>query len=147
MRMNHAERLEAIRQVLSQLAQSNLTQAICVSQLQDLVKTDLDGIPTSTLPRADESRFCVVWGRRTCHLGHTRSFHLFARLLRRANQYVPLDHLLRDVWGGDRRSSDTVRSAVRQLKQKLVRARMPQLAKAIRGQGRHYGLILQTPRR
>jgi hypothetical protein len=40
------------------------------------------------------------------------------------------------------RSRDAVRSAVRELKSKLCQARMQKLASAIRGQGRHYRLIL-----
>jgi hypothetical protein len=41
---------------------------------------------------------------------------------------------------------DTVRSVVRELRRKLVRANMRPLPDAIRGQGRHYGLILRPPR-
>jgi DNA-binding winged helix-turn-helix (wHTH) protein len=65
-----------------------------------------------------------------------------ARLLRRPNQYVSYDYLLQDVWQNQKKSDHTVRSAIRELRTKLTRAGMPQLASALKGQGRHYGLIL-----
>ena len=65
-----------------------------------------------------------------------------SRLLRRVNQYVSYERLRDDVWYGETRSADTVRSAVRQLKLKLRTAGMSDLASAIKGQGRHYGLII-----
>jgi DNA-binding response OmpR family regulator len=138
------KRIEQIRQALSELSRAQMTAASCVSQLQELVAID-DAGPTphrSDQPRADETTFCVVWRKRQCYLGHTKRFHLFARLLRRTNQFVSYDHLLRDVWHGDVKSPQTVRSAVRELRRCLVRAKMQRLAAAIRSEGRHYGLIL-----
>jgi hypothetical protein len=142
--MKCAEQLEAIRQTLTELVQAQMTAALCVSRLQELVASDADVFaPTSgTMPWADETRFCVTCGKRSCHLGRTKCFRLFTRLLRRVNHFVSYDHLLRDVWDGDVKSPDTVRSAVRELKAKLIRARMRRVANAIRGEGRHYGLML-----
>ncbi len=141
--MRRSDQMHAIRQALSELAQAQVTAALCVSQLQDLVSVDHpDATPhIAGMPRADAGTFSVIWRSRRCHLGHTKCFRLFTRLLRRANQYVPYEQLLRDVWDGDVKSPDTVRSAVRELRSKLVRARMRRLASAIRAQGQHYGLI------
>jgi DNA-binding response OmpR family regulator len=146
--MLRAERLDEIRGTLRELAQAQTTAALCVSELEELVATDVAVEPSSAQPspRADESKFCVVLGRRTCHLGHTNSFRLFVRLLRRTNHYISYDHLLRDVWHSDVKSPETIRSAIRQLKTKLECANMRGLARAIKGQGRHYGLMLHRSR-
>jgi hypothetical protein len=146
--MLQTERLEAIRDTLKELAQAQTTAALCLSELEELVATDagIDASIGQPLPRANESKFCVVLGQRTCYLGHTNSFRLFVRLLRRADHYISYDHLLRDVWQSDVKSPETIRSAIRQLKTKLERANMCRLAHAIKGQGRHYGLMLQRLR-
>jgi DNA-binding response OmpR family regulator len=143
--MLRIERLDAIRGTLKELAQAQTTAALCLSELEELVTIDgsIDPSNGKSLPRADESKFCVIFGQRTCHLGHTNSFKLFVRLLRRADHYISYDHLLRDVWRSDVKSPETIRSAIRQLKTKLECAKMRRLAQAIKGQGRHYGLMLQ----
>jgi hypothetical protein len=138
------KRIEQIRLALAELSRAQMTAALCVSQLQDLVALDDAGSRPhkSDVPRADETTFCIIWRKRRCYLGHTKRFHLFARLLRRINQFVSYDHLLRDVWHGDVKSPQTIRSAVRELRRRLVRAKMHRLAEAIRSEGQHYGLIL-----
>jgi len=143
--MVYRDQISAIRQILSELSQAHLRAALCISQLDELVAIDCDvEVPNGQLiPRVDESKFCIAWRGRSCFLGHTKSFHLFICLLRRANRYVSYDHLLRDVWNGDVKSPDTVRSAIRELKKRLSRARMGRLAQLISGQGKHYGLILR----
>jgi hypothetical protein len=146
--MRSPQSTEAIRQTLMELSQAHVTAALCVSRLQELVGTDAASVPAGAtkIPRADEAKFAILCGSRRCYLGYTKCFRLFVRLLRRANHYVSYDSLLRDVWDGDVKSPDTVRSAVRELKHKLRRARMTKIARAIRGQGRHYGLILERTR-
>lgn len=142
--MAGSDQISAIRQTLSELEQAQIRAALCVSQLRELVAVD-PGIHVEdrrVLPRVDQSRFCIHWRGRSCFLGHTKCFRLFVCLLRRTDHYVAYDHLLRDVWNGDVKSPETVRSAIRELKRRLSRARMARLAGAIRGQGRHYGLIL-----
>ena len=138
------ERLEVIRNILNELAHAHTLAAVCLSQLEELLATDTaaEVRPAGSVPRVDESKFRITLGNRICYLGHTTSFRLFTRLLRRADHFISYDHLLRDVWGNDVRSAATVRSAVRQLKKKLKRAKMRQLSRAIRGQGHCYGLIL-----
>ena len=64
------------------------------------------------------------------------------RLARQPNQFITTDQLLRDVWEGDIRSPETIRSAVRHLRQRLSSAGMKNLAAAIQGAGGRYGLIL-----
>jgi len=75
-------------------------------------------------------------------LGYTVLFRLADRLSRRPNQYITPDQLLRDVWEGGLRSPETIRSAVRNLRERLSLAGMDDLAAAIRGHGGRYGLIL-----
>ena len=144
--MQRIGRMDEIRVVLAELHQAQTTAALCLSKLQELSATDLDtGAPIrAATPFADPTSFCIVWRNRSCHLGSTTSFKLFARLLRRANHYVSYDHLLRDVWSCNVKSDDTIRSAVRQLRRKLSSARMGPLARAIKGEGQHYGLFLTS---
>jgi hypothetical protein len=140
MRQDHTD---TVRSILSELAQSQMKSALCLSQLQDYFTTDTDlHRAAGDVPHADGNTFCVLWRNRSCHLGHTQSFFLFAKMVHRCNHFISYDHLLRDVWRGESRSYDTVRSAVRELKDKLRHGKMHGLARAIRGQGRHYGLIL-----
>jgi DNA-binding response OmpR family regulator len=144
--MTQQQQLDAIRSVLSKLAETQMTTAICLSQLQDLVAIDA-ATPDrgkKRMLRVDDDTFRIVSGKRSCYLGRTKLLKLFNRLLRRANHFVSYSYLLRDVWDGDVRSPDTVRSAVRELKKKLIRARMRRVARCIRGQGQHYGLILSA---
>ncbi len=84
----------------------------------------------------------VSWAGKTCYLGYTVLFRLADRLSRRPNQYITPDQLLRDVWEDGCKSPATIRSAVRNLRQSLIRAGMDDLAAAIQGTGGRYGLIL-----
>lgn len=93
-------------------------------------------------PIVDHTTFTVHWGGKTCYLGNTLPFKLFERLARRPNQLVHCDQLLDDVWQCCR-SREAMRSVVKVLRQKLVRAGMKDLARAIDGTtARHYGLML-----
>jgi len=93
-------------------------------------------------PWADPSTLSIVWAGKSCYLGYTKLFRLAERLFRRPNQFVEEERLLDDVWGGDRKSSATVRSAVRNLRQRLHGAGMDALASAIQTHSGRYGLIL-----
>lgn len=123
-----------------------------VEQLREL----LDGMPTDCVdcsscstgrsprdhPIADDATLSVIWGERRCYLGKTLGFRLFVHLAIRRNQYVAYDSLFEVVWGG-RRSNGAVRSVVRDLRRKLRRAGMSDLADAIDGRNHEcYGLIL-----
>ena len=95
-------------------------------------------------PMVDYTTFTVHWNGKTCYLGNTLPFKLFERLSRRPNQLVHCDQLLDEVWQCCR-SREAMRSVVKVLRQKLVRAGMKDLARAIDGTtARHYGLMLNS---
>ncbi len=98
--------------------------------------------PRPQRPLVDSSTFSVFWAGKTCSLRRTILFRLAERLARQPNQYITADQLLRDVWEGGIKSPDTIRSAVRHLRQRLSSAGMEDLAAAIHGTGGRYGLIL-----
>jgi len=86
---------------------------------------------------------CIAWGDgRTCYLGFTLPFQLFEALACRPNRYLPVEDLLDEVWC-QCRSNAAVRSVVRDLKDRLRQAGMPEVAAAIDGSNRgRYGLML-----
>jgi len=94
------------------------------------------------LPLADPHTLAVYWNGRTCFLGKTLAFKLFARLARRPNHFLSHDVLLDEVWEC-RVTKEAMRSVVKSLKQKLRNAGMEDLAMAIDGSRREcYGLIV-----
>lgn len=141
--MDKHNRIDLICEVLNELSHAQFVATVCIERLKELVDPERPwDARRAGAPHVEPASFSVVWKRRRCPLGYTTSFRLMERLLRRADQYVSYDQLREDVWLGENRSGDTVRSAVRQLKKKLRDAGMPELASAIRGQGHHYGLML-----
>jgi len=94
-------------------------------------------------PRIDHTTLSVVWAGKNCYLGYTISFKLVNRLAQRPNHFVTEMDLLRDVWDGDQKSPNTIRSAIRNLKQRLQDAGMEDLALAIQGDGGRYALLLR----
>ena len=94
------------------------------------------------LPYLDERSYSVHWHGQTCLLGCTVSFRLMRRLSRRPNVFVSYDQLRDDVWRQYPCSEDTIRSEVRNLRQRLCAANMPDLAAAIRARKKHYVLEL-----
>jgi DNA-binding response OmpR family regulator len=147
----------------NQLVETLMTAAICAEELRTIVRQELDGCGkprggrctggspsngrgTNERPIVDHSTLSLSWAGRSCHLGYTILFRLADRLSRRPNQYVTCDQLLSDVWEGGSRSPDTIRSAVRNLRERLSLAGMGDLAAAIRGCGGRYGLILGNGR-
>jgi hypothetical protein len=94
------------------------------------------------VPIADPNILAVRWKGKTCFLGKTLAFKLFARLARRPNHFLSHDLLLDEVWEC-RVTKEAIRSVVKMLKQKLRQAGMADLAAAIDGRRREcYGLIL-----
>jgi len=92
-------------------------------------------------PLVNAATFSVEWQGRRCDLGPSILFKLIQRLLRRPDRYYPYDILMDDVW--DRRCADTtVRSAVKRLRRALCNTGLSNLADAIRGSGRCYGVFL-----
>ncbi len=94
-------------------------------------------------PIADHDTLSILWAGKRCHLGYTLPFKLFERLARRPNCYVPYSQLLDNVWC-QCRSDAAIRSVVKELKRKLIEAEMAELAGAIKGESRCYGLILES---
>jgi hypothetical protein len=96
----------------------------------------------SQVPIADPDILAVRWKGKTCFLGKTLAFKLFARLARRPNHFLSHDLLLDEVWECQV-TKEAMRSVVKTLKQKLRQAGMADLAAAINGRRREcYGLIL-----
>lgn len=155
------ERAHRIVQTTKQLAEALMTAAICADEIRAAMETELDGhkpvvqgrlrdpgVPGGLTPNGrplvDHSTFSVIWGGKTCYLGYTVLFRLADRLSRRPNQYVAPEQLLRDVWEGGYKSPETIRSTVRNLRQRLTQAGMGDLAATIHGAGGRYGMILDS---
>lgn len=151
------ERTQRLAHLANQLVETIMTAAICAEELRAVIRAELDvgdpmrdcrrGAGPSGLngrPVVDHSTLSLSWAGKTCHLGYTVLFRLADRLSRRPNQYITPDQLLRDVWEGGLRSPETIRSAVRNLRDRLSHAGMDDLAAAIRGHGGRYGLILHN---
>jgi hypothetical protein len=87
--MAYADQIISIRQTLAELELAHVRATLCVSQLQGLFAVAAGDHPAGVqiLPRADESRYCIVWQHRSCFLGHIKCFRLFACLLRRIDYY------------------------------------------------------------
>jgi len=64
------------------------------------------------------------------------------RLARRPGWQFSYTRLINEVWEGQCRSDETIRSTVRQLKHRLKQAKMGGLAKAVRSNKRHCFLDL-----
>jgi len=94
------------------------------------------------IPIADADTLAIRWKGKTCFLGDTLPFKLFARLARRPNQFLSHDLLLNEVWECQV-TKEAIRSVVKTFKQKLRQAGMEDLASAIDGRRRNcYGLVL-----
>lgn len=108
------------------------------------------GSPSSEAQPAgltDEGRFVARWQGRECQLGNTVSFRLFRCLAAARNRYVPHLELLEDVWEGEERTPSAIRSAIGELRSRLVSGGLKEVADAIDGAiPGHYGLLLERSR-
>ena len=155
------EKAQRLAQLADQLAETLLTATNSVGEMRATLVAELDrfdpvnaraagdGPPPSRSqmqrrPWVDYSTLSLMWSGKTCYLGLTVLLRLADRLSRRPNHYITPDQLRRDVWAGDLRSPDTIRSAVRNLRQRLTDAGMEELAAAIQGHGGGYGLMLRN---
>ncbi len=103
---------------------------------------DAGGRQGNELPVIDPAFFKVRYRAKSCFLGNTLPFRLFARLARRPNTYLTYNELLADVWNGVR-SDDAIRSVVKDLRTKFRKADLSVLADAIDGSvKRHYAFRL-----
>lgn len=140
-----------LRQSLHQLVVDLQRVSAEASDAIEVLDEEIDGGPdlrtvTGALPRAwllDRSTFTVHWGRKTCHLGYSIPYRIMEVLVRNASQYVSHDRLLEQVWHGPR-SDSTVRSAVNELRSRLIDSGLREVAIAIDGSNAgHYGLRLR----
>lgn len=127
-----------------------LTIARVLRDLADQIESAaVDGLVQATakpnaahLLEIDPGTLSVRWDGRKCVLGASIGFRLMQRLARRPGRYISHDELLTDVWQCCR-STSTVRSAVRDLRRRLVGSGMADLAARIDGTNRgHYALLL-----
>lgn len=143
---HHAERLSRTIRALRSTVLAILQHVDELSQLAEELEVSPGQASTpdgrsDAICRVDRRTFTVEWTDRTCSLGNTLPFRLMERLAQRSNQYVPVDRLMLDLWGGSRAPS-TIRSAVSDLRMKLTAAGMTELAGLIDGSNPgHYGLI------
>ena len=93
-------------------------------------------------PRVDHTTLSVVWAGKHCYLGHTILFKLVDRLSRHPDHFVTEADLLRDVWDGDQRAPNTIRSTIHNLRVRLQEAGMDDLAAAIQCEDGMYALLL-----
>jgi hypothetical protein len=61
-KMIQGDRLAAVRCAVSDLSQAQVTAALCLSKLKELVAVDA---PPCRYPRVDGSKFSFRWGRAT----------------------------------------------------------------------------------
>jgi len=151
--------MERQMQGLDELIDMLTTAKLCAEAIRDMVRAAYDGeagdqtgaggrlfegfFIANDRPRVDLATLSVVWADKSCYLGSGILFRLLTRLSLRPNRFVPQDDLLRDVWDGDRRSPDTIRSAIHNLKKRLHAADMGELAAAIQSDDGGYGLVLR----
>lgn len=103
----------------------------------------LDSTPASNDGhlRVDAVTYSIEWKGRRCVMGPSLLFRFFYRLAMHPSRLYTYDILMTQVWDGCCEDS-TVRSAAKRLRRALRDAEMPELADAIRGRGRCYGLFL-----
>jgi DNA-binding response OmpR family regulator len=141
-----AERREQLKRTLRNLARAHAATIELMEQALALVSEELALDPhvyfhTRTVEKAQRSSnalhvnyelLSVDFRGRSCFLGNTLPFRLFARLAQRPNAYLTYEELFAEVWQCDR-SDAAVRSAVKRLRSAFRRAGMAELADAIDG--------------
>ncbi len=123
----------------------------CINTLEKIADVDLtetDGVsvhpPNEASLRLEfnENLFQVKWNNLYCDFGPILPFRLLAYLAKYPNRYITHSELLSQVWHA-MRSPGALRSVVTDLRVRLCRAGMSDLAKAVDGhQSGHYGLML-----
>lgn len=163
--MHKPELLQRVEPLRQRLAAAQVELALCVEEVFELLEVlasagarirdfnpgqrdppDCVTLTGLSMPVVDRSTCTVLWHGHTCHMGLGIPFRIFERLARRPNQFVSYDQLIEHVWLGAPRSDETLRSETRRVRRILRAAGMEDLAAAIKGRHRHYGLILQSER-
>jgi DNA-binding response OmpR family regulator len=150
-----ADELERLTALAAKLTEALSDAVVCANEMFVLSSSALasraspevgsgfgNTVHDRSRPYVDASRFSVYWGGRVCSLRHTILFRLAECLVQQLNRFVSNDKLLRDVWNDGVKAPDTVRSAVRRLRERFDDAGMHDLAAAIHAAGGGYGLIL-----
>jgi len=148
------EKAHRLDRLTGQLAEMLMTAAICVEEIRNVVRTEIDAVtgqgecvgrrPKSNeltakpRPLLSESTLSVTWNGRSLRFGHTLAYRLLERLARRPNQYVTHLDLLHDVWDDEELATATIRSVVRHLRRRLREGGMTELAEAIKGHNGRY---------
>ncbi len=154
-RSEERSRLDTLRR---RFAAVQVELALCVEDLFELLESpsgslpanspnDISSGPTSMRglrPVIDSDSCAVIWNGRVCQLGPGVPFRLFAKLAARPNCLFSYDQLIEHVWQGAPRSDETLRSEARRVRRFLRDAGMHDLADALKGRSRHYGLMLNS---
>ena len=127
-------------------ALSEVEQLIAVSRSTDRTKNLLGSqLEDPTLlfrrPIVDTASMTVTWAGSTVLLRSRLLMSLMVVFSQHPNQFIPVERLRRDVWEGEVRSDETVRSTIRRLKEHLSEAGMKELATCIQSAGLRYGLV------
>ena len=128
------EQAQRLADLTEQLSEALMTAATCADEIRAILRAELDGhnparwgrsqnpkprSPSRQRPLVDSSTFSVFWAGKTWPLRRTILFRLAERLTRQPKQYVRAGQHLRDVWDGGVTLPDTIRSAVRHLRDRL----------------------------
>lgn len=105
-------------------------------------------VPRPGILQVDRTAFVVRSGTKTCHLGHTILFRVMDVLVHHPDQYVSRELLLDLAWHGSRADS-TVRSAIGELRSRLIAGGLPEVAAAIdaRNPGHYCLRVTRSPSR
>lgn len=150
--MREAERAARIADVKARLAALQVELALCLEELFHVLHSPADRVASmpgagpgrAPLPVVDPITRAVLWNGRVCHLAPGVPFRLFEKLAARPNRLFSYDQLIEHVWHGAPRSDETLRSQARRIRRLLRDAGMHDLADALKGRSRHYGLILDA---
>src|SRR5262245_57791326 len=152
-----ANRRDQLKRTLRSLARAHAAAIELMEQALDLVSEELALDPleyfrsrmgqksqrSPSVPYVNYELLTIEFRGRSCFLGNTLPFRLFARLAQRPNAYLTYEELFSEVWQCDR-SDDAVRSAVKRLRAAFRQSGMAELAAAIDGSvPGHYALRLK----
>ncbi len=95
----------------------------------------------------DRKKYAVSDGSHVCELDNTLCYRLIELLASEPNHCFTHIQLLAAVWDGRRCTAGAIRSAVFDLRRRLRKAGLDELALAIRAHGKAYGLRIDDPLR
>ena len=92
----------------------------------------------------DRGTYSIRWRGSRCVIGPCIGFYFLETLSRRPNRFYTYGQLIEVVWRGEMVEDGTIRGAARDLRQLLKSHGMADLATAVRGKMKMYGLILDS---